>query len=721
MSMSTFRSCRSHKRAGLVAGLLACAAAACAAGADDVVQATSADGRGLTTWSGEVLDYSGRELRLRLATGREKVIPAVRVVSVVTQQTADEQAGDEALAKADYRRAIERYRAALEGGRENRDWVRRHILAQIVWCQRALGQWEQACESFLLLLSRDPKTPYFDCIPLAWLPAEPAAGLEKKAGAWLAQEQPLAAVLLGASHLLSTGRRPTATDALQRLSLDRDLRIALLAQAQLWRTTAFSASDEQLVAWRRTLDKIPHALRAGPDFVVGSALAARHPEQAAILFAAVAVLYPRERQLAAAGLLRAGELLEKLERKPRGPDSVSRTLARLSRSAGGRRGAPPAGRRADRQRSAGRGRRVRLAGRTPDGRPAAARVVRTGRGLLPRPAGRCRDQRARPGGAGDRTGAHAGRSCFVAAARGARADMARRSANHRRVRAPARPESAGALGAHAGGPGCAGGRRIDAARGRGCQSRSRRPGAGARRPAHAIAEFKRLDEDLAVELRRRGRPAGAVPGQLSPAELASLVANVRYQLARAVRNQALSYPAGSPDRLNSLTQSLELVAPLAAAHDDDPLAWPARVDTLVCLRLAGRLDDAATRLAELGKLDSAEPLQRRLRAEGVRLLLAGGKPDAALKAAGAPGDQADAAGAELDYARLEAIVAAWQKAVAAGQPAADADWEKRAADAVRHIEALHGAYWTRRAEVLVAGRWPKQPKLKASTASSAWP
>ena len=120
--------------------------------AEDVVYVTGSDGRGTTRWTGEVLDYSGRELRMRLATGREKVFPVARVTGVSTERSADQQSADEAFAKADYRRAIERYRAALDPGHESRDWVRRQILAQIVWCQQALGQWEQASESFLLLL-----------------------------------------------------------------------------------------------------------------------------------------------------------------------------------------------------------------------------------------------------------------------------------------------------------------------------------------------------------------------------------------------------------------------------------------------------------------------------------------------------------------------------------------------------------------------------------------
>ncbi len=282
--------------------------------AEDVVYVTGSDGRGTTRWTGEVLDYSGRELRMRLATGREKVFPVARVTGVSTERSADQQSADEAFAKADYRRAIERDRAALDPGHESRDWVRRQILAQIVWCQQALGQWEQACESFLLLLARDPKTPLFDCIPLAWTAFEPTPAFEQKAKNWLGKGETPAATLLGASHLLATANRPAALEALARLSNDRDVRIALLAQAQIWRTQIPTAKDEQLAAWRRALDKFPDALGAGPDFVVGSALASRQAERAVTLLLRVPILYPNQRQLAASALLAAGQMLEKLER-----------------------------------------------------------------------------------------------------------------------------------------------------------------------------------------------------------------------------------------------------------------------------------------------------------------------------------------------------------------------------------------------------------------------
>ena len=61
--------------------------------------------------------------------------------------------------------------------------------------------------------------------------------------------------------------------------------------------------------------KNSRGIRAGPDFVVASALAAEHPEQAAILLLHVPILYPRQRQLSALSLLEAGQLLEKVDRK----------------------------------------------------------------------------------------------------------------------------------------------------------------------------------------------------------------------------------------------------------------------------------------------------------------------------------------------------------------------------------------------------------------------
>ncbi len=436
-----------------------------------------------------------------------------------------------------------------------------------------------------------------------------------------------------------------------------------------------TVKDEQLVAWRRALEKFPDSLRAGPDFVVASALAGRRPEQAATGLMQVPILYPRERQLAASALLSAGQLLEELDRKPEAVAIYGELwLAYPDRpeAAEGRRrlGAvrptlPPVPEEPDR-------------GSLDERFVAGLRR----RGLFALGEGYCRDRLEDPE--------------LPDAARAELAiELARTLAEQAltlrpEAREPVWREAAEVIDEfrrrHAQNP------RLLLVRMQGCcvalaaaellrqESEIGPQIGGAAEPVRAavrgaIAQLKQLDEDTAVELRRRNRAAGGAAGQLSDAELTSLQANVRFQLARAFRNQALCYPADSADRTNALTQALELVTPVAAAANDDPLAWPARLDELVCLRLAGRLPDAAKKLAEFQKLEPPDSVDRRLRAEAVRLLVAAGKLDEAFKAAGDPANETGAGAADLDFARLQAIVALWQKASGANVPTIAAQWE----------------------------------------------
>jgi len=277
---------------------------------DTVYLLPADDGSGRLKVSGEIVDYTGKELRLRVPTGKERTIPTQRVASISTRLSAEHTAADAFFARNDFRQALEQYRRVLSGNHESRDWVRRQILAQIVWCQRSLGQTEEAVDSFLSLVGRDPTTQFFDCIPLTWLPAQGPAGLEKKAHAWLAQTNVPAAELIAASYLLST-ERAVAVERLDRLSTDLDPRIAGLAEAQRWRATSFNVSDVELNRRLRGIERIPSSLRAGPYYVVGSALAARKPDDAALALLRVPIAYPRERALAASALRMAGACLEK--------------------------------------------------------------------------------------------------------------------------------------------------------------------------------------------------------------------------------------------------------------------------------------------------------------------------------------------------------------------------------------------------------------------------
>ena len=306
---------RSAIAGGMLAGAFGLLLTGAATAAEDVVylkpQSAGGAPRRLT---GEIVDYTGRELVLKSATGRQRRIGAPQVERVETTYSAEQSAGDRSFARRDFRQALERYRQALLATREPRDWVRRRILAQIVWCQRNLGQHDQAGEYFLILLSRDPDTPDFDCIPLAWTDEMPPPAVVLKAEAWLADADHPAAALMGASHLLFTDRRAAAIEQLDRLAADRDPRIAWLAQAQLWRAAAPTATSEQLHQWSEAIASSDASLRAGAVFVVGSALARREPEEAALALMKLPILYQREYRLAAAALLAAGECLERVDR-----------------------------------------------------------------------------------------------------------------------------------------------------------------------------------------------------------------------------------------------------------------------------------------------------------------------------------------------------------------------------------------------------------------------
>jgi TolA-binding protein len=88
-----------------------------------------------------------------------------------------------------------------------------------------------------------------------------------------------------------------------------------LALAQTRRAAVATADETKLAAWQRTIEKIPEPLAAGPHFVLGLALAQRQQwEQSALAMMRVAILYPRQRALAARSLLEAGRALERLER-----------------------------------------------------------------------------------------------------------------------------------------------------------------------------------------------------------------------------------------------------------------------------------------------------------------------------------------------------------------------------------------------------------------------
>lgn len=212
----------------------------------------------------------------------------------------------------------------------------------------------------------------------------------------------------------------------------------------------------------------------------------------------------------------------------------------------------------------------------------------------------------------------------------------------------------------------------------------------------AVARLGELAEY--VELARRRQTVG-----LTADQLLSIDNNVGYQLARALRNQAACYGPETADRANSLTQAAKLLGPLARLDPENPLVWKSHLDLVASYRLLADHQTARRQLAALLARQPPPAVALRARAELVRLELAAGRVAEAVALVPQTPQLDGTTSADLDYAVLQAYLAAAAAATDEGQPDTAARWQARATDLLERIERLHGPYWTRRAGMLLAG------------------
>lgn len=290
---------------------------------DTVRLQTGDDLSGTVEITGEIVDYTGREIVVRRPGARDQAYPASRVLGVDTRWPEGYEAGRAALAARDFPTAIAQFTAAART--DQRPWVRRLLMLDLMRSYSAQGNWLQSGELFVSLATSDPATPALDEAPLAWfaLSGVPRSRVE----GWLQSDLP-AAQLLGASHALSTNLRGEALQVLQRLRTSPDPRIALLAETQIWRTEMVTAKLADVEQWQRILDRNEAVRGGGPWLVVGEALA-RHnqTDRGMLAYLRVPVLSGQQRQLAARGLLAAAQLAVKQGRT----DEAERMLAELTR------------------------------------------------------------------------------------------------------------------------------------------------------------------------------------------------------------------------------------------------------------------------------------------------------------------------------------------------------------------------------------------------------
>ena len=283
-----------------------CVNIACAE--DTVVYRSSAAPGKTVQKTGEILDFTGLELRLLQANGRETSIETERIVKVQTPKTRAHLQGNTLYVAHRYQDAARQYAQAIRD--EQRTWVRRQILVQQIWCARNLDQIEVAGDQFTrVLLKSDPQTQYFDALPLAWSPQAVSVTLEQRAKQWLASEHP-AAKLLGASWLLATNNQATALATLRQLVTANDKRLALLAEAQTWRTQLATARLPDVERWQQVVAAIPAKLQGGPRYLLATVQQRLgQVDQAALSYMRLPILFPNNRLLAATALLAAGNTL----------------------------------------------------------------------------------------------------------------------------------------------------------------------------------------------------------------------------------------------------------------------------------------------------------------------------------------------------------------------------------------------------------------------------
>ncbi|MCA9155620.1 MAG: hypothetical protein KDA38_12565 [Planctomycetales bacterium] len=278
--------------------------------AEDVAIVRSPTGDATVRLTGEILEFRGDGLVMR-RLGREDRIAADRVVEIQGDWSEPHRAADRLRASSDFAAASERYSAALRT--ESRGWVQRRLLADLAVCYANTGQVALAADAVLRLTADDAATPYLYAMPLNWQTTQPDAALAAQARNWLRDGGSESARLLGASWLLATQDRAAALAALNTLTASDDARVALLAEAQVWRTQLVQITAEQAASWREQLDRLPEDLRAGPTFVVGQAFARlEQSETAALLLMRVPILHADQADLAAACLTLAARQLENL-------------------------------------------------------------------------------------------------------------------------------------------------------------------------------------------------------------------------------------------------------------------------------------------------------------------------------------------------------------------------------------------------------------------------
>jgi hypothetical protein len=294
--------------------LVAWLAIAPAAAAEDRITLRKPGAEGRVVVTGQIVEYSSAGLRLKPSSGGpELIFPADEVRELEIPRKEPHERALVRFREGEFAEAEREFEQALAV--EDRAWMRRELLAELVRCGVARRNWAGAGTRFLALHKSDPGTHHARVIPLAWREIELTAGGRSTARQWLRGEGDIAR-LMGASWLLfdpEEGRE--AADALRRLTQSAGGRWAELAHWQLRRSDALRgrAVPGELALWEKAAGQLPADLQAGPAYLLGAAW--RNLEEhslAAAWWTRLTVLGRFDWQLAAVATREAGDALARI-------------------------------------------------------------------------------------------------------------------------------------------------------------------------------------------------------------------------------------------------------------------------------------------------------------------------------------------------------------------------------------------------------------------------
>lgn len=267
--------------------------------ADMVLVRNPSSSRGVTRLVGTVTEYTSQGVRLQDDDGEETLVSPEKVLEIRYSRPPVLEEADHCYQNGDYAQTLTRY--LQEAQMESVPWKKMLLLERVMDCNLRMGKLRPAILAFLEITALVPDMPdtVLASAPMAWKPQMDFLGMEESLVACMKSKTSAEGTLLAASYLLSGARRDEAITCLENLSRGKNQRVAMLAQAQLWRTELVSVTEDDLARWKEAIEQLPEPLRGGPYFVLGQGYARLgNTDEASLAFLKTVLLFHRNFLLA---------------------------------------------------------------------------------------------------------------------------------------------------------------------------------------------------------------------------------------------------------------------------------------------------------------------------------------------------------------------------------------------------------------------------------------